>query len=52
MKIETIDGVKYQIIECPKCKKELRFKMHKERRRLYCACINCGQDISIEVEAL
>ena len=52
MRIETIDGVKYQIMECPKCKSELRFKMHEERRRVHFMCIKCGKEMVVEVEKL
>ena len=51
-KIVGIDGEKYQVINCPKCGQELKFKMHKERRRVYAKCCKCLLELAVEVDAL
>ena len=48
--IIEVDGVKYQVVKCPKCGAELRFKLHKESRRVHCACAKCGAMMEVLVE--
>ena len=49
-KIIEVDGVKYEVYNCPKCGAELRFKMHKEKRRVYGACAKCMHSFDVEVD--
>ena len=49
-KVVIEDGVKYQVINCPKCGQELRFKMHKEVRRVHGACAKCLAEFEVIVD--
>ncbi len=42
---KEIDGVKYLVKHCPKCKNELLYKLRDEERRVYGACAKCGATI-------
>lgn len=44
------NGIKYQVFPCPKCGAELKFKLHKEKRRVYGACLKCGGSFDVEVD--
>ena len=49
-KIIEENGVKYQVINCPKCGQQLRFKMMSFARREYCVCRKCMQELEVEVD--
>ena len=44
------NGIKYQVFPCPKCGAELKFKLHKEKRWVYGACLKCGGSFDVEVD--
>ena len=44
------NGIKYQVFPCPKCGAELKFKLQKEKRRVYGACLKCGGSFDVEVD--
>lgn len=48
-KIVEIDGVKYQVIKCPKCGADLKFKITNETRRVYGACKKCMHPFDVEI---
>ena len=49
-KIVVENGVKYQVINCAKCGAELKFKMHKEARRVYGACAKCLTNFEVLID--
>jgi len=49
-KIIEENGVKYTVIKCPKCGKELRFKMTNEKRRIHGMCAKCMGEFEVEVD--
>lgn len=44
------NGVKYTVINCPRCGKELKFKMTNEKRRIHGVCANCLKEFEVGVD--